>query len=62
MIMLLELILEKRMFDITIPQIFCQSEYENDEEVQQSWFVYCYEIMRCASLKWKKIIIKKLHV
>ena len=58
MFILLELIFEKRMFDITILQKFRQPEYENDEEVKQAWFVYCYEIMRCVSLKWKKSLSK----
>ena len=42
------------MFDLSNLQKFRQPEYENDEEVKQAWFIYCYEILRCVSLKWKK--------
>ena len=42
------------MFDLSLISKFRDPEYENDEEVKYAWFVYCYEIMRCVSLNWKK--------
>ena len=44
------------MFDISLLEKFRNPEFENDEKVKYAWFIYCYEIMRCVSLNWKKHI------
>lgn len=49
-----ELFEDKKLFDLSLISKFRDPEYENDEEVKYAWFVYCYEIMRCVSLNWKK--------